>query len=174
MSRHDPVIASVEAGVDAQGLAYGTTVLERVLLAIINAHTTPETEGCERERLSAAMMALVGSRTSAGDGYDDALLFMARQRQRDVCDYEMSGLRGGADAGRSRIRSNMELAKLAAHEVLGCTTSDIRTVASRLCEMFSRQGIHAVEPDYVQEALETEAVKRLCDELAEWDVPTRL
>lgn len=174
MSRHDPMIAPVAAGADAQGLTYGATVLERVLLAIIRAHTTPATEGRETERFSAAMMALVGPRTSARDGYNDALMFMARQRQRDVCDYEMSGLRRGANAGRSRIRSNMELAKLAAREVLGCTTSDIRTVASRLCDMFSRQGIRTVEPDYVQEACETEAVKRLCDELAEWDVPTRL
>lgn len=174
MSGHDPMTAPVEAGADAQGLVYGATVLERVLLAIINAHTTPQTQGHEAERLSAAMMALVGSCKSAEDGYDDALLFMARQRQRDVCDYEMSGLRRGADAGGSRIRSNMELAKLAAHEVLECTTSDIRIVASRLCNMFSRQRIRTVEPDYVQEALETEAVKRLCNELSEWDVPTRL
>lgn len=174
MSRHDPMIAPVAAGADAQGLAYGATVLERLLLAIINAHPTPETEGRDHERLDVAMTALVGTRTSAGDDYDDALLFMARQRQRDVCDYEMSGLRRGADAGRSRIRSNMELAKLAAREVLGCTASDIRAIASRLCDMFSRQRSRTTEPDYVREVLETEAVKRLCDELAEWDIPTRL
>lgn len=174
MFRHDPMIAPVADGADAHSLVYGATVLERVLLAIIRAHTTPETEGREAERFSAAVMALVGSRTSARDGYDDALMFMARQRQRDVCDYEMSGLRRGADAGRSRIRSNMELAKLAAREVLGCTASDIRAIASRLCDMFSRQRSRTTEPDYVREVLETEAVKRLCDELAEWDIPTRL
>jgi hypothetical protein len=40
--------------------------------------------------------------------------------------------------------------------------------------MFAERRTHPVEPDYVQDALETEAVKRLCDELAEWDVPSRL
>ncbi len=173
MSGSDPMIAPVAAVADAQGLAHGATVLERLLLAIINAHPTPETEGRDRERLNVAMTALVGSSTSAGDGYDDALMFMARQRQRDVCDCEMSLLHERADAGR-HIRSNMELAKLAAREVLECTTSDIRTVASRLCDMFSRQRSRSIEPDYVREVLETEAVKRLCDELAEWDISTRL
>ena len=32
MFRHDPMIAPVAAGTDAQGLAYGATVLERLLL----------------------------------------------------------------------------------------------------------------------------------------------
>lgn len=117
MSRHDPMIAPVAAGADAQGLAYRATVLERVLLAIINAHPSPEIDCRDLERLDVAMTALVGSSTSAGDGYDDAMMFMARQRLRDVCDCETPALRRGADAGRSRIRSNMKLAKLAAHEV---------------------------------------------------------
>ena len=37
----------------------GNTVLERVLLAVINAHTTGETEGHKAERLQMAMMALI-------------------------------------------------------------------------------------------------------------------
>lgn len=39
---------------------YGATVLERLLLAIINAHTTPETEGSQRGRLRLAVTALIG------------------------------------------------------------------------------------------------------------------
>lgn len=38
----------------------GASVLERVLLAIIEAHTTLETEGRQGERLEAAMTALIG------------------------------------------------------------------------------------------------------------------
>lgn len=80
---------------------YGATVLERLLLAIINAHTTPETEACQRGRLRVAVTALIGP---AQDAY--------------------------------RPRS--------------------------------------LEDAYVMDILETEALQRVCAELAEWDVPTRL
>jgi hypothetical protein len=47
-------------------IAYGATVLERVLLAIINAHTFRETDGQQAERLEAALLALVGPKKRNG------------------------------------------------------------------------------------------------------------
>lgn len=151
-------------------LSDGGTVLERVLLGIIRAHTTPETEGREHERLNMAITMLIGPTPTGRVLYEKALLFMMRQRQHDVCNLEMAVLRQSNHCA-PRVRSNRELAEVAAREVMGCAAShEIRIAASRLCELFSQQRI---EPNYVQETLETEAVKRLCDEFAEWDVPTR-
>jgi hypothetical protein len=154
----------------------GSTVLERVLLAIINAHTTGETEGHQQERLDAAMAALLGPTMQIENDLERALQFMSRQRQRDICDVEMRALRSCSVAPVGAARTISELAKLAAREVMGCTSSaDAPATARVLCETFRRRGkIKHGEPDHVRETLEAEAVQRLCDELAEWDVPTRL
>lgn len=154
----------------------GTSVLERVLLAIINAHTTDETEDHKAERLQMAMTALIGPAARNGRDMERALLFMRRQRQRDVCDVEMQALRSCAGFPTYATRTVAELATLAACEVLGCiAASEVQTTASVLCEMFRKHGNnYGAELDHVKEALEAEAVQRLCVELAEWDVPTRL
>ena len=154
----------------------GSTVLERVLLAIINAHTTGETEGHQQQRLDAAMMALIGPATQVGHDLERGLQFMARHRQRDICDVEMRALRSCSFASIGAARTVPQLANLAAREVLGCTASDeVQETARLLCEMFRRRGIvNDGVPDHVREAQEAEAVQRLCDELAEWNVPTRL
>lgn len=152
----------------------GNTVLERVLLAIINAHTTDATEGRQAERLQTAMTALIGPAARDGQDMERALLFMRRHRQRDVCDVEMQALRLCAPS--CATRTVRELATLAAREVMGCTTAgEVQATADVLCEVFRKRGnAYDVASDHVQEALEAEAVQRLCDELAEWDVPTRL
>lgn len=152
------------------------TVLERVLLAIINAHTDAESEGHQRKRLNAAMTALIGPATVRERDMERALQYMARQRQKDVCDLEMDALGSCGDARLRAVRSAPELATLAVRTILNCThASDIQATARVLCEMFRRRGkVHAVEHDHIREALEAEAVQRVCDELAEWDVPTRL
>lgn len=150
----------------------GSTVLERVLLAIINAHTTGETEGRQQERLDAAMAALVGPVTRAEHDLEHALQFMARQRQRDICDVEMRALRPCSLAPIGAARTVPELADLAAREVLGCTAADdVQEAARILCEMFRRRGKskHS-EPDHARETLEAEAVQRIIGELAEWEV----
>lgn len=154
----------------------GSTVLERVLLAIIDAHTSGETEGHRQERLDAAMLVLIGPTTQFGHDLERALQFMARQRQRDICDVEMRALRPCSVAPISTARTVQQLANLAAREVMGCTSAaDVQVTTRVLCEKFRRRGkVNNVEPDYVQDALEAEAVQRLCDELAEWNVPTRL
>lgn len=154
----------------------GTSVLERVLMAVINAHTTDASEGLQTERLQTAMTALIGPAARNCQDMERALLFMRRQRQREICDVEMQALRLCAGAHRFATRTVPELATLAAREVLGCTTvGEVRTTAIVLCEMFRKHGNnYSAEIDNVRQALETEAVQRLCKELSEWDVPTRL
>lgn len=150
----------------------GSTVLERVLLAVINAHTSSETEGRQQERLDAAMAALVGPATQVEHDLERALQFMARHRQRDICDVEMRALRSCSVAPIGAARTVPELAYLAAREVMGCTSAaDVQETARVLCEMFRRRGnVSDVEPDQVREALEAEAVQRILVELSEWDI----
>lgn len=151
----------------------GHTVLERVLLAIINAHTTSESEGRQAERLQSAMGALLGPSTPQERDLERALVFMARERQRDICDVEMAALLP-CPAKPEAARSIPELAKLAAREVLGCATgAELQAAARLLCEMYRRRG-KAAGHEHVREELQAEAIRRLCDELAEWDVPTKL
>lgn len=152
------------------------TVLERVLLAIINAHTTPGAEHGRRERLDIAMTALLGD-TTPDPVLGAALDFMARQRRQDVCAADMSALDGRKCASASRIRSVAELATTAAREHFECADfAELNDAAETLCRLFDKR--HGKEPatgfDVAREAMETEAVQRLCAELAEWDVPTRL
>ncbi|WP_162783669.1 hypothetical protein [Devosia naphthalenivorans] len=155
-------------------LGDGTSVLERVLLAIINAHTTGKTEGRQQERLDAAMVALIGPATRVEHDLERALHFMARHRQRDICDVEMRALRSCSVATIGTAQTVPELANLAAREVMGCTrATDVQETARVLCEMFRRRDkVNDVEPDHVREALEREAMRRILDELAEWDVPS--
>jgi hypothetical protein len=152
------------------------SVLERVLLAIIEAHTTPETEGRQGKRLEAAITALIGPVTPRECDLERALLYMARQRQKDACDLEMAALRLCGGAHPRTARSISTLATLAAGEVLGIIAADeVQATANNLCNMFRRRSkVHAVECDHAREAREAEAVQRLCADLAEWDVPTRL
>lgn len=154
----------------------GASVLERVLLAIINAHTDAESEGRQEERLQEAMTALMGPATPKQRDLERALLFMTRERQKDICDIEMRSFCSEASVPKPSARSVPELAKVAAREVLGLTTAaEVIPAVHVLCAMFQdRFGIYAREHDDVREALEAEAVQGLCNELAEWDVPTRL
>ena len=156
----------------AANFGNGASVLERVLLAIIEEHTTLETEGRQGERLEAAMTALIGPVTPRECGMERALLYMARQRQKDVCDLEMAAMRLCGDVRPRAARSVSALATLAAREILGITAADeVQATAAVLCDMFRRRGmVDAVERDHVWVALEAEAVRRILDELAEWTI----
>lgn len=155
-------------------LGDGTSVLERVLLAIINAHTTRATEGLQAERLQAAMTALVGPAMPSHRDMERALLHMARQRREEACDIEMTALQFRGRVQPRAARSVPELATAAVREILGITAADKAQAPVRvLCEMFRKRRT-TMEHDPVREAREAEAVQLLCDELAEWDVPTRL
>lgn len=150
----------------------GNTVLERVLIAIINAHMT---EGCKVHRLEAAMAALIGSEKPTERKLDPALRFMVRERQRDACNVEMAALVWSDAAVANSVRSIPQLAEVAAQEVMGCIApGEIQSAAHRLCDLYrTRRNARAVAHDPVMDTLETEAVERLCVELAEWGVPTR-
>lgn len=166
------------SGSDSTYAAAGhrSAVLERVLLAIIKAHTTPETEGHQSKRLDAAMKALLGSVTPTERELGRALRFMARERQRDACDVEMAALAASCTAIAKSVRTIPQLAESAARQVMGCIApEDIQTTARRLCDLYRTRGdVRSVERDPIMDALETEAAERLCAELAEWGVSTRL
>lgn len=154
----------------------GDTVLERVLLAIIEANTTLETAGYQQKRLDAAMTALLGPVTEAERRLEQALRFMARERQRDACEAEMAVFASCDSAIAPSLRSIRELAKFAAREVMGCATAiEVEASVSVLCNLHcQRRRVYDVELDHVRDALEAEAVRRILDQFAEWDVPKRL
>jgi hypothetical protein len=150
----------------------GASVLERVLLAIIDAHSTDEDAGSRAERLQAAMTALLGPVSPAERDLEAALMFMARQRRHAVCEAEMLALSGRGDMAPA-IPTLSELAEAAAQKILQCSEADVPAAANALCRSFRQRAAHtAIDPDPICEALRTEAVERICDELAEWDIAT--
>ncbi|MHA7969615.1 hypothetical protein [Rhizobium sp. CAU 1783] len=152
---------------------YAETVLERVLLAIIEAHPSSEFERRPFVRLQQAMAALLGRSPAKWEAADKALAFMARERQKDICDAEMSMLATGSVIVPSAARSVSELAEVAARDVLGLTcVSEISVAANFLCQAHRRDPVHfSVAYDPASEAMQDEAVQRILDELAEWDIP---
>ena len=177
------------------GLAFGATVLERLLLAIIDANPTASSD-TRQQRVNAAMKALVGERASHNDDRDNkALLFMARELHRDRCQHNMHAFmnRNNPDADPPpKIRSHKALAEQAESQFYGSTNPSARyAIVNRLREKLSgtyqrKQGkglavdhertyiYRAVEHDYVAETLEAEGLRRICNELAEWGVKTKL
>lgn len=131
---------SVSGSTDVTAFGDGTSVLERILMAVINTHTTSETEGLQAEQLQTAIAALIGPAARDGQDMERALLFMLRQRRRDVCDVEMLALGSGAGAPRCATRTVPELATLTARRVLGCATAgEVLATARVLCEIFSKR-----------------------------------
>lgn len=153
-------------------ITYAETMLERVLLAIIAAHPSSEMERCLAVRLQDAMSMLLGSSPTQWEAAEKALTFIARERQRDICDVDMSMLATGSDIGPSAARSVSELADIAAHDVLGLNcVSEISAATNYLCHAYRRDAaLHPVEYDHALEAMQDEAVHRILTELAEWDV----
>ena len=153
----------------------GSSVLERVLLAIIEAHTTPETEGRQQERLGTAMGALIGPVTDHERQIEQAVRYMVRERQRDICEAEMAAIPSSRTAATTSARPIAQLAEVAARKVLGCSTpAELCAVARdlRLRYRLSAQ-TRPIEPDPITAALEEEAVGRILAELQEWGVPAR-
>lgn len=151
----------------------GSSVLERVLLAIIEAHTTPETEGRQQERLDTAMRALVGPVTERERRLEQAVRYMMQERQRDICEAEMAAIACSRTAATTSARSITQLAELAARKVVGCsTTPELRAVARVLSQRYRRSvQTRPMEPDAITAALEDEAIGRIVAELEEWGVP---
>jgi len=154
----------------AHRYAFEGTVLERVLLTIIKAHPTPESDWQDYERLRVAMAALTGQSETLGIEADlsAALDWMVRERQHDLCDGDMKSLSG---FDYSPVRTVQELAMLAANDFLQFgDVADIQELAERLCAMYKAGGrLSRGGFDAERQALESEAVERVCAELAEWD-----
>jgi len=181
------------------GLAFGATMLERLLLAIIKANPTHDGK-TDQQRLTAAMKAMVGQKASPnalpGDRDDRALLLMARERHFDKANHDMYLITRTLKPTKEisappKVRSGKALAELAVDHYFGISDESARlAVVNRLREKFSgsyqrKQGkgqnvkypstylCRAVEHDYVQETLEAEALTRMCQELREWGIPTK-
>jgi hypothetical protein len=80
-------------------------------------------------------------------------------------------------SGRGGIPPNIptiaELAENAARKVLQCRDADLPAAVDELCNSFrGYKARTAIEPDPICEALKAQAVERICDELAEWDIAT--
>lgn len=186
-------------GTQTDGIAFGATKLEQLLLAIIRAH--PSADGrTDAQRLSTAMKSLVGQRASPnplpGDRDDRALLFMGRERHCDEANRDLYYITRKLKPSKAaseppKVRSDKALAELAADHYFNFPNDEARyAVVNRLREKFSgsymrKQGkgqnvdfvatykYRAVEHDYIQESLEAEALARVCQELQEWGVPTK-
>ena len=148
------------------------TVLERVLMAIIEAHPSPEMERRQVDRLQEAMAMLLGTSKVHSAAIDKALMFMVRERQRDICNADMSALAIGSNITPLAVRSVSELAEIAARDVLGLACPvEVRAMVGVLDREYRRRtGWQAVEHP-AHEAMQDEAVRRILEELGEWDVP---
>lgn len=191
-------VALLEGAGDS-GLAFGATMLERLLLAIVKANPTDDGK-TDQQRLNLAMKALVGQKASPnalpGDRDDRALLLMARERHCDKANHDIYLITRKlkptkAISAPPKPRSDKALAELAVDHYFGISDESARlAVVNRLREKFSgsyqrKQGkgqdvdypstyrYRAVEHDYVQETLEAEALTRMCQELHEWGIPTK-
>ena len=151
---------------------YAETVLERVLLAIIEAHPGDGARGPSQERLEMALKALLGTSPACSAAFNEALVFMVRQRQHDACNADMSALTVGSGIHSAAVRSMRDLAENAACNVLGLVCpAEVHEAAVLLCREYRRRAEQqAVEGDPAREAMQDEAVRRILDELIEWHV----
>jgi len=165
---------------------FGRTFLEKLLLAIINAHPvgqdTPET------RLNIALRALTGEdsklETVAQDGDLPALRFMAQERHSDKGNRFLLLMKQRKENKPTKLpqkRSDLKLAKEATDKFFNPPNEQARkSIYDRLREKFSgayyrKQGkghdvnyreyftYQAVEHDYVAESLEAQALDQICE-----------
>ena len=154
---------------------HGDTVLERVLMAIIEAHTTPANSGQELERLNIAMSALLGPVTEKDSRLAEAVAFMSAQRGHDALACDMELIASSKAQGSARSRSIAELARLAAREVVGCSEKDLEGTAQVLSDRY-RTGweFRDIDMDPVEEALRLEATEQICTTLRDFGVSIRV
>lgn len=182
----------------SQAVAFGPTVLEQLLLAIIDAHPPLVAVESRQTRLNIAMKALTGAKSSASpfknDRLDKALLFMATERYKDECELNWHLLKTRNESPTPKppvVRSDLKLAELAARESLNDADSNtIHANTNKLRDMFSgrywQKGgkrtdidfkktyrFRVAEHDHAQEQKELNGLKRLCEELAHWGISTK-
>lgn len=150
----------------------GSNLLERVLLAFIEAHSTPATSGSQKRRLETALAALLGSASPAQRNMEAAHAFMVRQRRHAICEAEFSALSTYGEIPPA-IPTIVELTENAAQRILQCKGTDLPAAVGELCKWFRRYATRtAIESDSICQALKSEAVGRICNERAEWDIAT--
>ncbi|WP_417733447.1 hypothetical protein [Roseovarius sp.] len=165
---------------------FGRTFLEKLLLAIINAH--PVGQDTPESRLNTALRALTGEDSKveavAQDGDLAALRFMAEERHRDEYDcflQQMKQRKENRPTKLPRKRSDLKLAQEATDKFFNPPNEQVRkSTYDRLREKFSgtyyrKQGkghevnyreyftYQAVEHDYVAESLEAQALDQICE-----------
>ena len=188
MEDDSPDHSSDESQDQVIGTLFGRTFLEKLLLAVINAHPvgqdTPET------RLNVALRALTGedskAETVAQDSDLPALRYMGQERHRDKGNrflLYMKQRREKLPIELPRKRSDLALAKEATDKFFNPPNEQARkSIYDRLREKFSgayyrKQGkshgvnfreyfiFQAVEHDYVAESTEAQSLDLIFEEL---------
>jgi len=178
------------------GVKTGLPFLEKLLLAIINAHDVGTKT--KRQRLNAAMIALAGEKASKNPLPDDldqkALEFMGREHHRDKVfhtDHRIKHYRDTASPPPPEIRSDRSLAIAAVEQFYSARFSEEEkhTTMNRLREKFggtyqrksgTGKGVNfrrtheylAVEHGYEAESMEAQGLEMICDELRNYGVKT--
>ena len=189
MKNDDPEQSSDESHDQVIGPLFGRTFLEKLLLAIINAHPighdTPET------RLRIALRALTGEdskvETVAQDSDLPALRYMGQERHRDKGNRCLQFMKQRKESSPTKLlknRSDQALALEATDKFFDPPNEQARkTISDRLREKFSgayyrKQGkaldvnfheyfiYQAVEHDYVSETTEAHSLELIYDELS--------
>lgn len=194
-----PNDSTKQAGDDYDGFSvgtlYGRTFLEKVLLAIIDAH--PLGQDTSETRLRIAVRALTGEDTKVETVKQDAdlpaLRHMAIEQHRDKGNrflLYMKHSKKETQPELPKVRSDLALAKEATDKFFDPSNEQVRkSTYDRLREKFSGayyrkqgkgQGVNfreyfkymAVEHDDVAETLEAQSLDIVCAELRENDVKT--
>lgn len=174
---------------------YDRPFLEKLLLAIINAH--PVGEELTQTRLNKAMMALVGEKSSklplAGDMDLEALTEMGLEFYRDKVrrtDHMWKHRKNRNPPPPPKIRSARALAEFAVKKCFSSRLSEqeVEVAVDRLREKFNGTYgskpknvnardyyIHlAVERDDLVESIEHQALEEICEKLREQGIKTKL
>lgn len=177
------------------GTLFGRTFLEKLLLAIIDAH--PLGQKTSETRLRIAVHVLTGENSKAETVAQDvdlpALRHMASEHHRDKGNrflLYMKHRKDGTQPNLPKVSSDLTLAKKATDEFFDPPNEQARkSIYDRLREKFSgvyyrKQGkghgvdfrkyfeFQAVEYDYVAETLEAQSLDLICEKLRENGVKT--
>jgi hypothetical protein len=110
----------------------GSSVLERVLLAIIKHTRRPRPKAVSKSGWTRPWRRLSEPVTDHERQIEQAIRYMARERQRDICEAEMAAIPCSRTAATTSARSIAQLAEVAARKVLGCSTpAELRASCAR-------------------------------------------
>lgn len=163
------------------GPAFGPTFLEKLLLGIIDGN--PVTSGkTQRQRLNAAMVALIGRKSTGNpttnDLDDRALLWMKEQQfRRSLNGKKPSDSELGEEAAAKFFPEfNPGLDKSIAHRLREkfAGTYDKKQVKGRRVDVPGELAYRALEHDYLAESVEHQMLTRIGEALAEAGIRFKL